>query len=76
MNEALSELTNFCKSRAISEDGLQAIIEKHGLSSFNRNGPHINYKFFHEACHNAKSTEGIIRYLFEHFQELSDMLMR
>ena len=67
MNEALSELTNFCKSRAISEDGLQAIIEKHGLSSFNRNGPHINYKFFHEACHNAKSTEGIIRYLFEHF---------
>ena len=66
-NEALLELTNFCQSRAISEDGLRAIIEKHGMSSFNSNDPDINYAFFHEACHNAQSTEGIIRYLFEHF---------
>ena len=61
--ESLSnELTEFCKSNSLSEDGLREIIERHGLTP--NNIPNItDYKFFFVACHNERVTEGIIQYL-------------
>ena len=79
-NDALlTELTEYCRPfseddwfrrdhrrPAFTKDGLLAIIERH-RQPLNNNDPNINYAFFHEACHNEKSTEGIMRYLIEHF---------
>ncbi len=60
------ELTEFCRSKSLSEDGLRGIIEKHGAAP--DNDPNIiNYEFFHEACRNEKVTEGILRCLLEYF---------
>ena len=59
------ELTGFCRSHALSEDGLRAIFEGHGVAP-NNNDPNISYEFFHEACLNKKVTEGILRYLLEY----------
>ncbi len=60
------ELTAFCRSHALSEDGLRAIFKGHGVAP-NNNDPNINYEFFHEACLNKKVTECILRYLLEYF---------
>jgi hypothetical protein len=58
------ELTVFCESASLSQDGLREIIEKHGAA----NVPNINnYAFFLEACENEGISEGILRYLLEYF---------
>jgi ankyrin repeat protein len=62
----LKELTEFCQSDLLSEDGLHEIIERHGCAP-NNDDPNINYEFFHEACRNEKVTEGILRCLLEYF---------
>ncbi len=66
-DEALfEELYKFCGSESLSEDGLRAIIEKHGIIA--PNNPNINkYDFFHQACHNERISEEIIRYILEYF---------
>ncbi len=63
------ELTSFCQSDSLSEDGLcEIIIEKHGIIAPKNNDANINnYEFFHEACRNERSTEGILRYLLDNF---------
>jgi ankyrin repeat protein len=60
------ELAAFCRSYALSLDGLRAIFEGHGVVP-NDNDTNISYEFFHEACLNKKVTEGILRYLLEYF---------
>jgi ankyrin repeat protein len=60
------ELTAFCRSYALSKDGLRAIFEGHGVAP-NPDNPNISYEFFHEACHNKKVTECILLYLLEYF---------
>jgi ankyrin repeat protein len=60
------ELTGFCRSHALSFDGLQAIFEGHGVVPID-NDTNISYEFFHEACLNKKITECILRYLLEYF---------
>jgi ankyrin repeat protein len=61
----VEELTEFCRSKSLSEDGLHEIIERHGVAP---NDPNINnYNFFHQACRNETVTEGILRYLLGHF---------
>ncbi len=67
-NDALlGELFEFCGSESLSEDGLRAIIERHGAAP-NINDININnYAFFHEVCINERVTEGILRYLLEYF---------
>ena len=60
------ELTEFCQSDSLSEDGVRAIIERHGAAP-NNNDPSIDYKFFHSACDNESVTEGILRCLVEYF---------
>lgn len=61
----LEELTEFCRSDSLSEDGLREIMERHGRAP--NNDPSIDYEFFHRACRNERVTEGILRYLIEHF---------
>jgi ankyrin repeat protein len=56
----LEELTEFCRSESLSEDGLRAVI-------FPNNDPNLTTIFFHEACDNERVTEGILRYLLEYF---------
>ena len=59
-------LLDFCRSESLSEDGVRAIIERHGLTPNN----HVeNYDFFREACFNERVTEGIIRCLLEYFPD-------
>ena len=60
----LADLTAFCQSDSLSEDGLQEIIERHGWEP---NHPTISYGFFHLACRNERVTEGILRYLLRNF---------
>jgi ankyrin repeat protein len=65
LGAVLEELTKFCRSKSLSEDGLAArmeMIEKHGCTA-----NITNYKFFHWACFNKRLTEGILRYLLEYF---------
>ncbi len=59
------ELLEFCGSVSLSLDGLQAIIEQHGVAP--NNNDIDNYYFFHRACRNERVTEGILRYLLEYF---------
>ena len=61
----LEELTKFCRSESLSEDGLREIIERHGVVP--NNDPNMKYDFFHYACDNEKVTEEIIRCLLEYF---------
>ena len=65
-NQLQDELTGFCRSHALSLDGLRAIFEGHEVRP-NPDNPNISYEFFHEACLNKKITEGILRYLLEYF---------
>ncbi len=58
------ELTKFCQSDSLSEDGLREIIER----CRGANDPRVRkYHFLHEACLNERMTEGILRYLLEYF---------
>ena len=60
-----SELSSYCHSESLSEEGLRAIIERNGLTP---NSHHVkDYHFFIAACQNSRVTEGIIQYLLEHF---------
>ena len=60
------DLTKFCRSESLSEDGLRAIIERHGIAP--NNNDHItNNKFFRSACRNERITEGILQYLLKYF---------
>ena len=64
--QLLVDLDDLCRSDSLSEDGLRAIIERHGFAP--NNGPNIsNYQFFLLACCNERVTEGILRYLLENF---------
>jgi ankyrin repeat protein len=66
-SQLLEEITAFCGSESLSEDGLRAIIERHGVAP-NNNDPRVRkYHFFHDACLNERITEGILRYLLEYF---------
>ncbi len=67
----LEELTAFCRSDSLSEDGVREIIERHGAAPNNNNwtpnnNDPFNY-FFIAACSNEGVTEGILRYLLEYF---------
>ena len=63
--QLLEELTAFCKSGYLSEDGLREIIGRNGWTPSN---PTVqNYEFFHDACQNERVTEGILRCLIEYF---------
>ena len=62
----LEELSECCRSKSLSEDGLRGIIERHGCAA-KIDDPSIDYDFFHEACINERVTEGIIRCLLEYF---------
>jgi ankyrin repeat protein len=66
LDALLKELTEFCRSDSLSEDGLREIIERHGCVLKN-NDPINNYDLFHSACCNERLTEGILRYLLEYF---------
>ena len=61
-----ADLTKFCRSDSLSEDDLQEIIERHGVTP-NNNITNFNYEFFRWACYNERVTEGILRYLLEYF---------
>ena len=61
------ELSAYCKSDSFSEDGIRAIIERHGVAP--NNSTINNYDFFHEACRNERVTEGIIRCLLDYFPD-------
>ncbi len=63
----LEELTEFCRSESLSEDGLREIIERHGVAPNNNNNDINKYDFFHKACRNERITEGFIRCLLEYF---------
>jgi ankyrin repeat protein len=69
LDALLRELTEFCRSDSLSEDGLREIIERHGCALKNNDpNPNINnYDLLHWACGNEKVTEGIIRCLLEYF---------
>ena len=64
-SQLLEELSEFCRSDSLSEDGLRGIIERHRITALNNNI--TNYKFFHLACYNERLTEGVLRYLLEYF---------
>jgi hypothetical protein len=59
------ELADFCRSEALSVDGLREIFEEHRCTPNN----HIDYtyEFFLEACRNERVTEGILGCLLEYF---------
>ncbi len=64
MEVLLDELTNFCRSESISEDGVREIIERRGLT----NDSNVSdSEVFHAACFNERVNEGIIRCLLEYF---------
>ncbi len=64
----LNDLSQICRSDySLSLDGLQKIIERHGVGVAPNNLTIANYSFFHEACDNERVTEEIIRYLLECF---------
>ena len=65
------ELSSYCKSGLLSEEGLRAIIERHGLKlNAQYNGDDVGeYAFFVDACYNKRVTEGIIRCLLEYFPD-------
>jgi ankyrin repeat protein len=60
------ELSEFCMSDSLSEDGLRESIERHRLEPTN-NLNISNYDFFLMACQNKWANEGIIRCLLEYF---------
>ena len=65
--QALSrELSEFCMSYSLSEEGLRELIERHRWEPQN-NLNISNYDFFLEACQNENANEGIIRCLLEYF---------
>jgi ankyrin repeat protein len=64
-SQLLEELSEFCRSDSLSEDGLRGIIERHGIIALNNNI--TDYKFFHDACRNERLTDGILRYLLQYF---------
>ena len=63
----LRELTVFCQSDSLSEDGLREIIERHGVAPNNNDINNNNYDFFLSTCLNERVTEGILRYLLQYF---------
>ena len=67
-SESLSkELLDFCKSEALSEEGLRAIVDRHGLTLNHAQTTRKYNKVFRAACRNERVTEGIIRCLLEYF---------
>jgi ankyrin repeat protein len=63
--QLLEELTEFCRSDSLSEDGLREIIQRHRWAP---NNPSVqNYEFFLFACDSGRVTEGILRYLLHNF---------
>ena len=63
-DDALEELTWYCQSDSLSADGLQDVIERHGVAP----NPCIDdYEFFFWACSNERATEETIQYLLEYF---------
>jgi ankyrin repeat protein len=62
----LEELSEFCGSDSLSEEGLHELIERHRLEP-NNNLNISNYDFFLGACKNENANEGIIRCLLEYF---------
>ena len=64
------ELSEFCESDSLSEEGLREIIGRHGLTPMpNKNN--LTHDFFHDACNNKRVTEGIIQCLLEYFSATS-----
>jgi ankyrin repeat protein len=64
-NALWAELSAYCESDSLCEDGLREIIDRHGFAP---NQPDIqSYDFFWEACCNERVTDGIIRCLLEYF---------
>ena len=61
------ELSAFCESESLSEEGLRRLIEQHGWTTDNTHHLEMDYGFFHAACENERVTEGIIRCLLEYF---------
>ena len=61
-----SELRSHCHSESLSEEGLRAIIQRHGLTPNNSHDVK-DYDFFIEACFNERVTERIIQCLLEYF---------
>ncbi len=66
-NDALlKDLSEFCRSESLSEDGLREIIGRHNCA--NNNDQNIDYyQFFRRACRNERVTEEILRYFLEYF---------
>ncbi len=62
--QLFADLDDLCQSDSLSEDGLRAVIERHGWTPSN---PTIPYDFFLSACKNERVTEGILRYLVDNF---------
>jgi ankyrin repeat protein len=65
-SQLLVDLDDLCQSDSLSEDGLRAIIQRHGWTP-NNNTSVQNYNFFLWACENERVTMGILRYLLHNF---------
>ncbi len=67
------ELIEFCGSDSLSEEGLRAMFQRHGLTPDNSYCVE-DYEFFFMACHNELVTEGIIRCLLEYFPDAANAI--
>ena len=61
------ELTAFCHSDSLSEEGLHEIIVHHNHNYLTPNNNESEYIFFLAACRNERVTTGIIQCLLEYF---------
>ena len=62
----MKELSDFCRSESLSEDGLRKMYDRYKLAP-DKKYVCNNYGFFHSACSNGRATEGIIRCLLKYF---------
>ncbi len=68
----VEELLDFCRSESLSEDGLREILQRFGCAP--NNNLHVSptlFGFLFCACQNELVTEGILRYLLEHFPSVT-----
>jgi len=63
------ELTAFCHSDSLSEEGLHEIIVHHDHNYLTPNNNESEYTFFLAACRNERVTTGIIQCLLEYFPD-------
>jgi len=63
------ELTAFCHSDSLSEEGLHEIIVHHNHNYLTPNNNESEYTFFLAACRNERVTTGIIQCLLEYFPD-------